>query len=67
MEFPGQDQIRATVVTYTATAATLDPLTHCARLGIELFPGTAEMLLIPVPLQWELQHSKYMVKLLIKL
>ena len=26
-----RDQIRATVATYTTAAATLDPLTHCAR------------------------------------
>ena len=30
-----RDRIRATVVSYPTAAATPDPLTHCARLGIE--------------------------------
>ena len=30
-----RDQIQAAVVTYAAALATLDPLTHCAGLGIE--------------------------------
>ena len=29
------DQMRATVATYAAAVATLDPLTHCAGPGIE--------------------------------
>ena len=33
--FWARDQIQAAVATYTTTAATLDPLTHCARLGIK--------------------------------
>ena len=32
---PSQDQIRAMVLTYAAAAVTPDPLTHCARPGIE--------------------------------
>lgn len=30
-----RDQFQATVATYEATAATLDPLTYCARPGIK--------------------------------
>ena len=36
-----KDQIWATAATYATAMATQDPLTHCARLGIE-----------PVPPQW---------------
>ena len=47
MEFPAGDQIQAAVVIYAAAAATLDPLSHCARPGIEPVPGAAETLMIP--------------------
>ena len=35
MEFPGQAQIQATVVTHDTAAAMPDPLTHCAGPEIE--------------------------------
>ena len=35
MEFLSKDQIQATVVIHTSATAMLDPLTHCAGLGIE--------------------------------
>ena len=33
--FQARGKIRALVVTYATTAATLDPLTHCTGLGIK--------------------------------
>ena len=33
-----RDQIQATAAIYTTARATLDPLTHCAGLGIEPMP-----------------------------
>ena len=33
-----RDWIQATAVAYAAAEATRDPLTRCARLGIELMP-----------------------------
>ena len=35
MEFPTREKIQVTVATYTATAATLDHLPHCAWPGIK--------------------------------
>ena len=42
----GRIRTVATVVTHAAVARTPDPLTHCARLGIEPESGAAKMLLI---------------------
>ena len=39
-----RDQIHTAFVTCPKAAATLDPLTHCAGLGLNLSPGAAEML-----------------------
>ena len=41
-----RDQILAVIAANTAAASTLDPLTHCARLGWNLGPGIAEVPLI---------------------
>ena len=43
-----RDQIRASVGTYAATLAVLDPLTHCASWESSLHPGTTKM--SPIPL-----------------
>ena len=39
MEVPSSEiESELQLLTYAAAAATLDPLTHCTRLGIELAP-----------------------------
>ena len=52
-----REQIRATVATYAAAAATLDPLPTVQGQGLNLHPSTPEMLLIL------LHHSKSSYKL----
>ena len=44
MEFPGWDQIQAAVM--------LDPLTHCAGQVLNLHPGAAKKLPIPLHHRW---------------
>ena len=46
------DQIQATVATYAVAATILDPLTHCAGLGIQPAFGDTETL------QISLHHSR---------
>ena len=54
-------QIRATVATYAAASATLDPLIHCSGPGIEPLTWHCRNAADPVAPQWELQE---MLKLL---
>ena len=59
MEFPRpgirSDPIRTAGATYTTAVATPDPLTSCARLGIEPTPQCSGDTVSPVAPQWELQ------------
>ena len=50
-----RDQIQVTVATY-AIAATLDPLTHCARQGMEPASWLCEDAPDPTVSPWELLH-----------
>ena len=52
--FQARDQIQATVVTYWATVAMLDPLTHCAGLGIKPTSWSCKFAADPIAPQWEL-------------
>ena len=47
-------EIQAAVATYTAAAATPDPLTRCAGLGIEPGPWRCRDSSDPIAPQWEL-------------
>ena len=51
-----QDQIQGTITTEAAAAATLDPLTHCARLGIKPMSQCFQEAADPLTPQRELQH-----------
>ena len=55
MNSQARDQIQATVVTYTTAVATLAPLTHCARPGIELASWRCRDTTNPIAPQQELQ------------
>jgi len=52
-----RDQIRDSVVTYAAAAATQDPLTHCAKPGIELASWQCRDSTDPVAPWQELQED----------
>ena len=49
-----RDQIRATVATYIAAATTQDPLTECARPGLEPVSWCCKDATDPIAPQWEL-------------
>ena len=57
---PARDWIRAAAVIYAAAAATLDPLTHCARLGSEPHlcsePSHWSQILNPLFHGWNSKH-----------
>ena len=50
--FQARDQIWASAATYTTAVATPDPLTHCARLGIEPVSWHRRGATNPVAPQW---------------
>ena len=54
-----RDQIRGTAVTYTTAMATLAPLSHCARQELNVHPGAAEMLLIPLHHSGNSNHHQF--------
>ena len=56
---PIRDQIQATVSTYMATAATLDPLTHCAGQESSLHPWHCRDATNLTAPQWELLGHFY--------
>ena len=57
-----RDQIRATVVTYPATVAAHDPLTHCVRPRIEPVSRHSRDAADPIAPQWEPSNSLLFVQ-----
>ena len=58
IEFLGQGSDLSCTVTYAATTASPDPLTHCQVWGLSLRSGPAEMPSVPVGPQRELPFSR---------